>query len=178
MASPQTDSGWSSKRQGHAVVELVNDLLNQSLGVDRSRIVSTGVSMGGAGTFEIAARHPQIWAAVVPVCGAAPSDARWAHRLSSKPVWIWHGANDVVMPVQYSDAAESALKLAGSTRVRYSRVEHAPAPTGWPHYTGHAHDAESQRRQREQGLVAALVTVSIHRHNRERRRQVLANAQS
>ena len=94
--------------------------------------------MGGSGTFAIGALHAHRWAAVVPVCGAPPDDPRWSHRLAQKAVWIWHGANDVVMPVQYSDQAEFALKQEGSQLMHYSRLAVAPAPVGWPHYVGHA----------------------------------------
>ena len=138
VVSPQTDQGWSSRRMGTQVVDLLDELLKLPLGIDPTRVILTGVSMGGAGTFSVAAQHPHRFAAVVPVCGAPPREARWAHRLRNKSIWIWHGANDAIMPVQYSDEAEQQLKQAGSTAVKYTRVESAPAPVGWPHYTGHA----------------------------------------
>lgn len=50
------------------------------------------------------------------------------------------GANDVVMPVEYSDQAAAALRAVGSKalHLQYTRLESAPAPVGWPHYQGHA----------------------------------------
>jgi predicted peptidase len=138
VASPQTDAGWIGKRMANKVVGLLDELLSMKLGVDAKRVYLTGVSMGGAGTFSIATLHSHRWAAVVPVCGAPPDDPRWAHRLRQKPLWIWHGANDVVMPVDYSDQAADALRAVGAKALQYTRLENAPAPFGWPHYQGHA----------------------------------------
>lgn len=137
VASPNTDQGWSSKRMATRVISLIDELVAMPLSVDPTRVILTGVSMGGAGTFSVAALHPHRFAAVIPVCGAAPGDARWANRLRAKPVWIWHGANDVIMPVEYSDAAAKQLEEAGAS-VKYTRLDSAPAPVGWPSYTGHA----------------------------------------
>ena len=46
--------------------------------------------------------------------------------------------NDVVVPIEYSDAAVAALRAAGATALNYTRVRNAPAPVGWPSYEGHA----------------------------------------
>ena len=69
VASPQTDSGWGSKRMANKVVGLLDELVNQKIGVDPTRVYLTGVSMGGAGTFSVATFHSHRFAAVVPVCG-------------------------------------------------------------------------------------------------------------
>ena len=141
MVSPNTDMGWNGRRTATRVISLIDELLAMPLGIDRSRIILTGVSMGGAGTWSVATFHPHRFAAIVPVCGAPPGSDRWAHRLASKPIFVIHGANDIVMPVQYSDDAVQQLKAAGATigpRLQYTRLDQAPAPVGWPHYTGHA----------------------------------------
>ena len=44
--------------------------------IDPKRIYLTGLSMGGAGTWSLAAAHPERWAAIVPICfGGDPSTA-------------------------------------------------------------------------------------------------------
>ena len=44
--------------------------------IDEARIYLTGLSMGGMGSWLLAGKHPQLWAAVAPVCGAGnPADA-------------------------------------------------------------------------------------------------------
>ena len=37
--------------------------------VDDKRVYLTGLSMGGFGTWSLAAAHPDKWAAIVPICG-------------------------------------------------------------------------------------------------------------
>ena len=46
------------------------------------------------------------------------------------PVWLVHGADDVAVPVEFSDEIYSELKgRGGSTgEVRYTRYDHAPPP--------------------------------------------------
>jgi predicted peptidase len=36
--------------------------------VDKSRVYLTGLSMGGFGTWSLAAAHPEKFAAMVPIC--------------------------------------------------------------------------------------------------------------
>ena len=50
--------------------------------IDRERIYLTGLSMGGAGTWDLAARHPEWFAAAVPICGGG--DVRQAARLATR----------------------------------------------------------------------------------------------
>ena len=98
-----------------------------------------GQSAGGVGAYAFALRFPRFLAALVVVCGAVPArlDAA-AQRLAGLPVWVFHGADDVAMPVYLADDAVAALR--GYGLVRYTRYARAPAPPD-PRYadmTGHA----------------------------------------
>ncbi|WP_308006153.1 prolyl oligopeptidase family serine peptidase [uncultured Chryseobacterium sp.] len=68
--------------------------------VDSSRIYLTGLSMGGWGTLKLAMEHPEMFAAVVPVC--APTDrVMYAniHQYKNLNMRIFHGGmDDVVLP--------------------------------------------------------------------------------
>ncbi len=137
LAAPQTSGGWSGRTIRQQVVALVDELVaNPALSIDPSRVYLTGVSMGGAGVWSIAAHAPQIFAAIVPICAAAQHVS--AGALERTPAFVWHGANDVIVPVAFSDQSVAALEAVGNPHVRYSRLDHAPAPIGWPHYDGHA----------------------------------------
>ena len=108
---------------------------------DRRRVYLTGVSMGGAGTWYMA-RHRRLFAAIVPVSGEVvrqpndpfPSDpppdiARivgapdpyltLAAALGNMPVWVFHGANDEVIPVSQARNMVAALQQ-NHGRVRYT----------------------------------------------------------
>ena len=75
--------------------------------VDLDRIYLTGLSMGGYGTFDLATRHPDWFAAAAPICGGG--DERQVDRLAGLPLSIWHGDRDDAVPVVRSRAMVMAL---------------------------------------------------------------------
>jgi len=79
--------------------------------VDKERIWVTGLSMGGFGTWSLAAATPERFAALVPICGGG--DPIWAKRLYQIPIWVFHGAKDPVVPLERSAKMVEALKQAG-----------------------------------------------------------------
>ena len=81
--------------------------------VDRSRIYVTGISMGGYGTWDLAARHPGWFAAVVPVCGGG--DPATGPRFAGLPVRAVHGIKDGVVPPERTRAMVSAIRSAGGS---------------------------------------------------------------
>ena len=66
---------------------------------DRGRLYLTGLSMGGFGAWEIAAAHPDMFAALMPICGGG-NPAQMAPALKSLPIWVFHGGADPVVPPQ------------------------------------------------------------------------------
>jgi predicted peptidase len=81
--------------------------------VDLDRVYITGISMGGFATWEALIRHPQNFAAGIPVCGGG--DVNFADRIRHIPVWAFHGAEDPVVPVICSRSMIEMLKQAGGT---------------------------------------------------------------
>ena len=93
--------------------------------IDTSRIYLTGLSMGGFGSWHLAAAHPKAFAAVVPVCGGAMHYSGLAERiavLSKVPIWVFHGAEDETVPLAKSRELVDALKSAGGN-VRFTVYE-------------------------------------------------------
>jgi predicted peptidase len=87
--------------------------------VDPNRVVLTGLSLGGYGTWTLGAQKPQRFAALGPVCGwGEPAQAAILAKL---PIWCWHGEADPAVPVQRSRDMVTAVKAAGGT-VRYSEL--------------------------------------------------------
>ena len=63
--------------------------------VDAKRVYLMGASMGGYGTWQLAMTLPDLFAAIVPICGGG---MYWdAYQLRTTPVWAWHGALDTVV---------------------------------------------------------------------------------
>jgi poly(3-hydroxybutyrate) depolymerase len=91
--------------------------------IDPERITLTGASMGGGGTWAIGLRHPELFAALAPVCAVAnfqrmvnPADAALydlarlaalspaaiAENAAHQQVFIFHGDKDPTVPVEDS----------------------------------------------------------------------------
>ena len=80
--------------------------------VDKDRIYVMGLSMGGMGTFDLAIRYPEVFAAAVPICGIV-NPARLSAAKDVK-FRIYHGDADNIVPVEGSRQAYKALKAAGA----------------------------------------------------------------
>jgi predicted peptidase len=112
MVSPQCpgDGWWSSARQ-IATLGALLDTIEARYRIDRRRIYVTGLSMGGFGTWGLAAAHPHRFAAIVPICGGG--HPREAASIAHLPVWVFHGARDDAVPLARSQEMVAALKQAG-----------------------------------------------------------------
>ena len=89
----------------------VLDLVRREFNVDESRTYLMGHSMGGAGTFHLAVKYPQHWAAIAAIAPAAfrlePSSLGAIPRM---PVIVVHGDMDTVVPVTLSRTWVEFLK--------------------------------------------------------------------
>lgn len=92
-------------------MKLANALLLQVIKkypVQKKKIYVGGLSMGGMGTFEIAARNPKLFAAAFPICGGG--DPATAKKIRKIKWWVFHGAKDDVVPPSFSQTMVDALR--------------------------------------------------------------------
>ncbi len=69
--------------------------------IPKDRIVLTGSSMGGYGTWEMGMCYPEMFAAIAPVAGGG---VVWrTGRLVKTPVIAYHGEKDFVVPPSQSE---------------------------------------------------------------------------
>lgn len=115
-----------------AIIALLDEV-SGALPVDRARVYLTGLSMGGFGAWSVAMRHPERFAALVPVCGGGRvADVNASARdrgdaLRRLGVWAFHGARDLVVPLEESQRMIEALQRAGVREARltvYPDAEH------------------------------------------------------
>ncbi len=116
---------------------------------DIRRTYLTGLSMGGYGAWHLAEKYPGRFAAMIVICGGIrpPEAARKAHpelerftppdepksysaaaaKVGRVPVWIFHGADDNVVPVTESQRMYAAMKAIGGEvhYTEYPGVKHA-----------------------------------------------------
>jgi predicted peptidase len=94
------------------LVQLVDHTV-KSLNVDPDRVYVTGLSMGGYGTWRLAAKYPDRFAAAVPICGGG-DPATMTAGLAKVPVWAFHGAKDPTVPLTESHRMVYHLRQAGA----------------------------------------------------------------
>jgi acetyl esterase/lipase len=120
--------------------------------IDPERMTLTGLSMGGGGTWAIGLRHPEMFAALAPVCGIsdfvptiprselpfydvarleALSPPAIAENAAHVQVMIFHGADDPTVPV------ENSRKMAA----RYRALGWLGKNVSYTEYPGVKHEA-------------------------------------
>ena len=84
------------------VYDVLNDV-KKRFSIDEDRVYLTGLSMGGGGALWLGLTRPDIWAAIAPVCAAAPQQVRLlAGNALNLPMHLFHGSIDPVVPVANS----------------------------------------------------------------------------
>ena len=111
LVSPQCAKGSRWIDQVAALAALLDEI-EGSYDVDPDRIYVTGLSMGGAGTWALAAEQPERFAAIAPICG--PGNPKKAELIKHLPVWVFHGVKDERVPLEESEQMVEALKAAGA----------------------------------------------------------------
>lgn len=136
---PTRESQWEDYED--AVLAMV-EAARKEFAIDEARISLTGLSQGGHGSWEIGVRHPELWAAVAPICGYGDA-ALIARRWKGTPVWAFHGLKDNVVPWSKTGDVVAALNAAGHgvSFTTYADLDH----NSW------------DRTYRESGLAAWLL---------------------
>ena len=108
LVSPQCKQGrWWQPLELTALLDSVVSKYK----VDEDRVYVTGLSMGGFGTWSLAAYTPDRFAAVAPICGGG--EPHRTRQFPHLPVWVFHGAKDGVVPLERSQEMVDALEKHG-----------------------------------------------------------------
>jgi predicted peptidase len=109
------NSNWKAGGPDAERALAILDEVQKTYKTDTKRVYLTGLSMGGGGTWSLAAAYPDRWAAIVPICGGG--DPANAEKIKGIPCWCFVGDRDGV--VKNSRDMIEALKKAGG-EPRYS----------------------------------------------------------
>lgn len=129
VAFPQADRPWAMPDAEARVLALIDEVVRDHAG-DPDRVYLTGNSMGGFGSWIIGARHPERFAALVPICGGVrpprgvpvpkesfsrqpDPEGAVARALGAMPVWAFQGAKDWVSSPNNSRRLVDAMRSAG-----------------------------------------------------------------
>ena len=102
---------WQADSEDGKRAVAILDEVEKNYKVDAKRVYLTGLSMGGFGTWSFAAKYPERWAAIVPICGGGNTEK--AEKIKDIPCWCFHGDADTAVPVKRSRDMIAALKVAG-----------------------------------------------------------------
>lgn len=125
VITPKTTEGnqgwgntWVSKHTPAAEKTLsLLDSLIKKYNIDQNRLYLYGISMGSFGTFSLLAKEPSKFAGAYAVCGGSNPAAASGIKT---PLWIFHGAEDDVVPVRLSRNMYDEMIKHGNQRVRYT----------------------------------------------------------
>jgi predicted peptidase len=144
----RVENPWSGEMAEYAVKAL--DQTVAEFRADPQRLYVSGFSLGGYGSWYVAAKYPGKFAAIVPIGGNIKIPARFPRPFLEKfippdmlalydaqdphavfvkaagkiPAWIFHGEADEQVPVSDARSTAQALKAAGAS-ARYTEYKGA-----------------------------------------------------
>ena len=123
------------------VLLLLKDVCERHV-VDKSRVYITGLSMGAFGAWSVVATQPQMFAAIVPICGGfmgvnvpvqttraqmlrfatgmahSPERQMAFQKCKDMPAWLFHGKKDTIVDPKASEEVFHALGGTSNENVR------------------------------------------------------------
>ena len=112
IVNPHMKIGQLEERQwpqySSTLIEIVKNI-SKTYNGDSTRFYLTGLSLGGTGTWEIAKRNSNFFAAIVPISGALNCDSD-CDKLVNQNIWIIHNQKDNNISYTYPDDAVKQLE--------------------------------------------------------------------
>jgi predicted peptidase len=108
IAAPDCpDKGWNNPTSEAAVLELL-DHIKTKYSIDDRRLLITGFSMGGIGTWHMVARHPQLFSAAIPMSGTIGLET--VKKIEDTPFYVIHSQQDEIFPYKQVEEMVQILK--------------------------------------------------------------------
>lgn len=111
------------------------DQVGSSFRVDHERVYLTGMSYGGFGTWYMASRHPERFAAIAPVVGWGHPDLMAPIAQAKLPVWAFAGGRDTAVEKKFFYAGLNRLEELSEAEVRFT-VHEDMAHDAWTRIYG------------------------------------------
>lgn len=112
VVAPDCQHGdWTNPHSESRIVELL-EYLQDGYAIDAHKIVITGYSLGGAGTWYVAGRNQDRFAAAIPMAGwPQPDSAQVEWQI---PLYVIHSRADEVVPFEQTEQVVHQLKAKGA----------------------------------------------------------------
>ena len=118
QADPEArTNGWNTMAAD--VMANLDQVLAKYKG-DPKRVYLTGISLGGFGTWYLAAKHPEKFAAIAPVVGWGVPAQTPALAQPPMPMWVFAGGRDNTVKVRYFYPLLNELEKLGHPEVRFT----------------------------------------------------------
>ena len=132
VAPDAPEASWAHPASEEAVLAVVAQV-KKDAPINGARTLVTGFSMGGQGAWFLAATHPELFKAAIPMSAmpitmrassrdelraatkAVESGSDWATPLLRTPLYVIHSRADQTVPVAPLEAAVQTLKGRGAT---------------------------------------------------------------
>lgn len=112
-------AAWTDPVAERAVMALVERVL-QDYAIDRRRVLVTGFSLGGRGTWFMASRHADLFTAAIPMAGSTGDDP--IESLATIPTYVIHSRDDQVVPFAPSERRARELEKLGRV-IRFEALQ-------------------------------------------------------
>jgi len=108
VAPDAPDATWTSAISERLVQAVIAEVKKENA-IDARRTLVTGFSMGGAGTWSMAAKHPELFRGAIPVAAPPPP----ADLKPAIPVYVIHSRKDESNAFEPTEKAVRALEEQG-----------------------------------------------------------------
>lgn len=131
IVAPLSPGGpWADSETDARVMALLEHVKGEYR-IDEDRLVVTGFSLGGMGTWYFASRHADILSAAIPMASVPmisegtgpasrvqrfrePGSVEWPPALVRLPTYVIHSRDDELLPIGPVEAATSELEALGA----------------------------------------------------------------
>ncbi len=105
-----------------SIAFLIRELIKK-YPIDKNRVILSGHSLGGRGTWSTAIEYPELFSALIPLCGYSCYLA--ASKLKDIPAWAFHSRDDFVVPFDESVKMIRAMRAEGNQNAKLTAFENA-----------------------------------------------------
>ena len=120
--------GWNNVQED--LMNMIDNTL-KNYKSDEKRVYLSGLSFGGFGTWHIASKHPDKFAAINPVVGYAFPDLIQPIAKAKLPIWNIAGGKDTAVPAEYFYIGINKLKELGHHKIRLTVHEDTDHVETW-----------------------------------------------
>ena len=111
--------GWNDPTAEKAVMALLQNVLGE-YSIDRRRILVTGYSMGGRGTWFMESHHADLFTAAIVMAGSARDEP--LDGLGKIPTYVLHSRADQTMPFEPAQRTAQELEKLGRV-IKFEALE-------------------------------------------------------